>query len=107
MRFLFSIAAFMVTLSLLFPQKRAIEYDCIIRHGMIYDGTGAEPYRGDVAIQHDTIALIGDLKSHKAKKEIDATGLAVAPGFINMLSRADENLVSNGYSISDIKQGLT
>lgn len=107
MRFLFFIVVFMVILSLAFPDKKAIEYDCIIRNGMIYDGSGAQPYAADVAIQADTIAAIGDLKSLKGKNEIDATGLAVAPGFINMLSWADENLVANGYSISDIKQGIT
>lgn len=107
MRFLFFIVVFMVLLSLAFPEKRAMEFDCIIRNGMIYDGSGAEPYIADIAIVHDSIAAIGNLKRHKAKKEINATGLAVTPGFINMLSWADENLLANGYSISDIKQGVT
>lgn len=107
MRFLFFIVVFMVLLSLAFPEKRAMEFDCIIRNGMIYDGSGAEPYIADIAIVHDSIAAIGNLKRHTAKKEINATGLAVTPGFINMLSWADENLLANGYSISDIKQGVT
>jgi N-acyl-D-amino-acid deacylase len=107
MRFLFFIVVFMVLLSLAFPEKRPMEFDCIIRNGMIYDGSGAKPYVADIAIVHDSIAAIGNLKRHTAKKEINASGLAVTPGFINMLSWADENLLANGYSISDIKQGVT
>lgn len=107
MRFLFLFALALVVISLALPEKRPIEYDCIIRNGLIYDGTGAEPYRGDVAIRGDTIALMGNLKSAICKKEIDATNLAVAPGFINMLSWADENLRQDRYSVSDIKQGVT
>lgn len=107
MRFFFLFLALLVILSVLFPAKKPRRYDFIIRNGQVYDGTGAEPFAADVAIQGDTIAAIGDLKKIKAKKEIDATGLAVAPGFINMLSWADENLVQDGYSVSDIKQGIT
>ncbi|MEX2234720.1 MAG: D-aminoacylase [Cyclobacteriaceae bacterium] len=105
--FLFLILLVVIILALAFPAKKPVEYDCIIRYGMIYDGTGADPLTGDVAIQGDTIAAIGNLESLKGKKEIDATGLAVAPGFINMLSFAHENLLEDGYSISDIKQGVT
>jgi N-acyl-D-amino-acid deacylase len=82
-------------------------YDVIIRHGSIYDGSGAEAIVGDVAINADTIAAIGELSTAKGKQEIDATGLFVAPGFINMLSWADESLLRNGASLSDIKQGVT
>lgn len=83
------------------------QYDTIIRNGMIYDGKGGKPYRADIAIQNDTIAAVGDLKNATAQKEIDATGLAVAPGFINMLSWADRDLLKDGRSMSDIKQGVT
>ncbi|HEY9490334.1 MAG TPA: D-aminoacylase [Chryseosolibacter sp.] len=107
MRFLFLFFTLLVILSLTFPEKLPPEYDYIIRNGMIYDGTGSEPYKADLAIRKDTIAAIGALKQVRFKREIDATGLAVAPGFINMLSWADENLVQNGYSVSDIKQGVT
>lgn len=86
------------------PQQ---EYDCIIRNGAIYDGSGSQPFVGDIAIQNDTIAAIGNLTGYKGKKEINAEGLALAPGFINMLSWADVNLLGDGYSMSDIKQGVT
>jgi len=83
------------------------EFDVIIRNGTIYDGTGSKPFIGDVGILQDTIAFIGNLKDARGKKEIDATGLAVAPGFINMLSWGDQNLLKDGRSMSDIKQGVT
>lgn len=86
------------------PQK---EYDLVIRNGMIYDGSGAAPVKGDIAIHHDTIAAIGILKDAKGKKEIDAHGLAVTPGFINMLSWSDAIFLKDGSSVSDIKQGVT
>ena len=107
MRHLFIFSVVLILLSLAFPEKRQIEFDCIIRNGMIYNGTGEEPFTGDIGIHGDTIAAIGNLTGHKGKKEIDAGGLAVAPGFINMLSWADGNLVQDGYSVSDIKQGVT
>src|SRR6187551_2805569 len=79
-------------------------FDVIIRQGTIYDGLGRVPYITDLGINKDTIAFIGDLSKAKAKKEINAHGLAVAPGFINMLSAADMDLVRDGCSMSDIKQ---
>src|SRR4029078_5773316 len=83
------------------------EYDTIIRNGLIYDGNGGEPYKGDIGINADTIAFIGDLSKASAKNEVDAKGNAVAPGFINMLSWATETLIEDGRSQSDIKQGVT
>lgn len=83
------------------------EYDTIIRNGMIYDGNGGEPYKGDIGINADTIAFIGDLSKATAKNEMDAKGNAVAPGFINMLSWATETLIEDGRSQSDIRQGVT
>ena len=83
------------------------DYDVIIRNGLVYDGSGNEPIPADVAIQADTIAAIGDLSQHSAKKEIDANGMAVAPGFINMLSWATESLIEDGRSQSEIRQGVT
>ena len=88
-------------------KKPVQEYDVIIRGGNIYDGSGSSPYVGDVALQQDTIAAIGDLSDAKGKKEIDAKGLAVAPGFINMLSWGDRSLLMDGRGVSDIKQGVT
>ncbi|MBT8404911.1 MAG: D-aminoacylase, partial [Gemmatimonadetes bacterium] len=83
------------------------EYDVVIRDGTIYDGSGAEPYRGDVAIQGDSIAAVGNLGRAVGTTEIDATGLAVSPGFINMLSWATESLIEDGLGQSDIRQGVT
>lgn len=83
------------------------KYDTIIRNGMIYDGNGGDPYKGDIGILNDTIAFIGDLTKVLAKNEMDAKGNAVAPGFINMLSWATESLIEDGRSQSDIRQGVT
>ncbi len=82
-------------------------HDVIIRGGTVYDGTGTPGRITDVAIDGQKISLIGDLKSAKAKTEVDARGLAVAPGFINMLSWATESLIEDGRGMSDIKQGVT
>jgi len=82
-------------------------YDTIIRNGNIYDGNGGAPYLADIAISGDSIAFIGDLKNATAKNEVDAKGMAVAPGFINMLSWANESLIEDGRSQSDIRQGVT
>jgi N-acyl-D-amino-acid deacylase len=85
----------------------AQQYDIILRNGMVYDGTGAVPYMGDIAIIGDQIAAIGDLSAATAKNEMQMKGLAIAPGFINMLSWADRSLLLDGRSVSDIKQGVT
>lgn len=107
MRFLLVFTAVLFLLSMIVPQRSPREYDCIVRNGMIYDGSGAPPFKADLGIQGDTIAAIGDLRSFRTKREIDATGLAVAPGFINMLSWAADNLAEDGHAVSDIKQGVT
>ena len=83
------------------------DYDVIIRNGNIYDGSGNKSYKADVAIKGDTIAAIGDLSNSSGEKEVDASGLAVSPGFINMLSWANESLIEDGKSQSDIRQGVT
>src|SRR5687767_8202050 len=100
---------FVLSLHLIFISscKTGIEYDTIIRNGMIYDGNGGEPYKADIGITNDTIAFIGDLSKSSGKNEIDAKGNAVAPGFINMLSWASESLIQDGLSQSDIRQGVT
>jgi N-acyl-D-amino-acid deacylase len=82
-------------------------FDVLIRGGTIYDGSGGAPYVADLAIAGDTLAAIGDLSGARARLEIDARGLAVAPGFINMLSWATESLIEDGRSQSDIRQGVT
>ena len=94
-------------LIILFSCKQNTGYETIIRNGMIYDGNGGEPYKADIGINADTIAFIGDLSKEKGKNEIDAKGMAVAPGFINMLSWANESLIEDGRSQSEIRQGVT
>lgn len=89
------------------PAAEAPLYDLILRGGTIYDGSGGQPIVGDVAVRGDRIAAIGNLPAAKGKAEIDAHGLAVAPGFINMLSWANESLLADGRSQSDIRQGVT
>jgi N-acyl-D-amino-acid deacylase len=83
------------------------KYDVVIRSGTVYDGSGKEGVVSDVGINADTVAFIGDLSNAIGKKEIDAKGLAVAPGFINMLSWAVESLIIDGNSQADIRQGVT
>ena len=82
-------------------------YDVIIRGGALYDGSGQPPVKSDLAITGDKVVALGDLGKAKAKLEIDARGLAVAPGFINMLSWAGEALLHDGRSQSDLRQGVT
>ncbi|HEX4591325.1 MAG TPA: D-aminoacylase [Gemmataceae bacterium] len=82
-------------------------FDVLIRHGTVYDGTGQPGRKADVGIRGDKIAAIGDLSSATAKSIINAAGLAVAPGFINMLSWSNESLLADGKSQSEIRQGVT
>ncbi len=88
-------------------QSQQNSYDIIIKNGTVYDGAGGRPRRADVAIKGDKIAAVGDLKSAKASTVVDANGLAVAPGFINMLSWAVDDLIIDGRSLGDIRQGVT
>ena len=82
-------------------------FDVIIKGGTVYDGTGEEGHVADVAIRGDRIVGVGDFASAGPKKTIDARGLAVAPGFINMLSWSNESLIQDGRSQSEIRQGVT
>lgn len=104
MRKIFILLAFIVSF---LSCKQKARYDTIIRNGMIYDGNGGDPYQADIAINADTIAFIGDLKNESAKNEIDANGMAVAPGFINMLSWSNESLIEDGRSQGELRQGVT
>ncbi len=81
-------------------------YDLVIRNGSIYDGSGREPYVGDLAVEGDQIVAIGQIRG-EGREEIDAAGMAVAPGFINMLSWANRSLLEDGRGMSDIRQGVT
>lgn len=85
----------------------AERFDVIVRSGTIYDGTGGNPYRGDVAIRGDRIVAVAPRIQGTAPSEVDASGLAVAPGFINMLSWSNESLIEDGRGQSDIRQGVT
>ncbi len=82
-------------------------YDTILRGGTIYDGSGAAPFVGDVAIRGDRIVAVARHLAAHGRREIDAKGLAVAPGFVNMLSWANESLIADGRGESDILQGVT
>jgi N-acyl-D-amino-acid deacylase len=82
-------------------------YDLILRGGTIYDGSGEKPTIGDVAFNGDMIAAVGEIGDATAPIEIDVTGLAVAPGFVNMMSWANESLIEDGRSQSNIRQGVT
>jgi N-acyl-D-amino-acid deacylase len=83
------------------------KYDVVIRHGTLYDGTGAEGKTADVAILGDRIAAVGDLGAERGREEVDASGLAVAPGFINMLSHSETSLIQDGRAQGTLRQGVT
>src|SRR3990172_4757212 len=83
------------------------DFDVLIKGGTVYDGTGRAPRRVDVAIKEDRIVAIGNLKSARARNVVDARGLAVAPGFINMLSWSTESLIADGRSQGEVRQGVT
>src|SRR5262245_35592674 len=83
------------------------KFDVLILNGTVYDGHGGEGKRLDVALRGDRIAGVGDFKRASAGLTIDARGLVVAPGFINMLSWSNESLIEDGHSQSEIRQGVT
>ena len=93
-------------LSALLTAACAPRYDVVIRHGTIYDGSGNDPLVGDLAIEGDTIAAVGAVTG-RGRVEIDASGLAVSPGFINMLSHSEETLIQDPRSQGEIRQGVT
>jgi N-acyl-D-amino-acid deacylase len=87
--------------------KEEPRYDVLISGGTIYDGSGGEPFVGDVAIQGDRIAYVGPQAPQAARERVDAHGKAVAPGFINMLAHPEESLLVDGRALSDLRQGVT
>ena len=101
--------AFAIAVAALFATSAAppAAYSVIIHGGTIYDGSGGTPYVGDVAIKGDRIAYVGPHAPGRAARVIDATGQAVSPGFINMLSWANESLIADGRGLSDTVQGVT
>ena len=84
-----------------------VTFDVVIRGGTVYDGSGGDGRRTDVGIVGDKIAAIGDLSKANARRTVDASGLAVAPGFINMLSWSTDSLIVDGKSQSELRQGVT
>jgi N-acyl-D-amino-acid deacylase len=89
------------------PCPAAEPFDVLIRGGTVYDGSGQPPRRADVALRGDRVAAVGDLKDATAPTVVDATGLAVAPGFINMLSWSTDSLLADGRGQSEVRQGVT
>jgi N-acyl-D-amino-acid deacylase len=83
-----------------------VEHDLVLRCGWIYDGSGAPPVRGDVAVDGDRIAAVGHVAG-RGRRELDVSGLAVAPGFVNVLSWATESLLVDPRALSDLRQGVT
>jgi N-acyl-D-amino-acid deacylase len=87
--------------------QRPESFDVILRNGTVYDGTGAAGRKTDVGLRGDRVAAVGDLSRAVAQTAIDATGLAIAPGFINMLSWSTESLLADGRSQGEVRQGVT
>ena len=98
---------FLVGFALLTACAAPVEYDFILRNGTLYDGTGSTSVVGDLAMDGDVIVAMGDLGRAVGRTEIEVDGLAVAPGFINMLSWATSSLIEDGRAQSDIRQGVT
>src|SRR5262245_13528161 len=89
------------------PSHQPSSFDVIIRGGTVYDGTGSAGRRADVGLRGDRIAGVGDLAGASAASEVNAGGLAVAPGFINMLSWATDSLIADGRSQGELREGVT
>jgi N-acyl-D-amino-acid deacylase len=87
--------------------RQPAPFDIVIRGGTVYDGTGSPGLRADVGLRGDRIAAVGDLASLPAGSVIDASGLAVTPGFINMLSWSTESLLVDGRSQGELREGVT
>lgn len=101
------VGLFLVILANFIPLSAQTTYDVIIRGGMVYDGSGMKPKKADVGIKGDKVVKIGNLSRAKASQVIDAKGMAVAPGFINMLSWSTESLIADPRSLGELKQGIT
>jgi len=94
-------------LAVLWACGPAPQYDVVIRGGTLYDGSGNAPVVGDLAISGDTIVAMGDIGRARGIREIDAGGMAVSPGFVNLMSWATETMIEDGRAMSDILQGVT
>ncbi|RIV68751.1 N-acyl-D-amino-acid deacylase family protein [Flagellimonas aequoris] len=102
-----TLTTFLLAMLLMGSCSKPQNFDVLIKNGRIVDGSGGSSFMGDVGINADTIAAIGNLEKATGNVEVDASGLVVAPGFINMLSWATESLIEDGRSMGDIKQGVT
>jgi N-acyl-D-amino-acid deacylase len=105
-----SCGALVAVLSLSIASVGAADRDIhsvVIRNGMIYDGSGGKPFPGDVAIDDDRIVYVGVHRPLRGRREIDAHGQAVAPGFIDMMGHSEESLLIDGRAVSGLKQGVT
>src|SRR5918993_4129021 len=101
------LAAVLLLAPPLLAQAARGEFDIVVRGGTVYDGTGRAPRRADVGIRGDRVVAVGNLARARAAATIDARGLAVAPGFINMLSWSTDSLIADGRSQGEIRQGVT
>ena len=81
--------------------------DVLVRDGWVVDGTGREPFRGDVAIADDRIEHVGNVDGHVADRTIDARGRVVCPGFVDPHSHSDWSILANPRAESTIRQGVT
>src|SRR5262245_2588639 len=102
-----ALSVFLLAVSIVGQSSRSSGYDVIIRNGTVYDGAGGAPRRADVAIKGDRIAAVGDLSKANAATVVDAKGLAVAPGFINMLSHSETSMIADYRSLGELRQGVT
>ena len=101
------ICALLILFASIIAHAQQPAFDVIIKGGTVYDGSGGKPVKADVGIKDDKVAKIGDLSREKAATVINAEGMAVAPGFINMLSWATESLLVDPRSLGELKQGVT
>ena len=105
--FAIAVAGLLATSAAPPPRHAAADYSVLIRGGTVYDGSGGAPYVGDVALKGDKIAYVGPHAPGRSARVVDATGKAVSPGFVNMLSWATESLIADGRGLSDTAQGIT
>src|SRR4051812_33731808 len=105
--FVVAVAGLLATSAAPPPRHAAADYSVIIRGGTIYDGSGGAPFVGDVALKGDKVVYVGPHAPGRGARIVDATGEAVSPGFVNMLSWATESLIADGRGLSDTMQGVT
>src|SRR4051794_41386132 len=105
--FVVAVAGLLATSAAPPAHRAAADYSVIIRGGTIYDGSGGAPFAGDVALKGDKIVYVGPHAPGRATRTVNASGKAVSPGFINMLSQSQESLIADGTGLSETVQGVT